>query len=97
MLLSAWIEKNGGTGKTGNLLGFKRNCVYAWLHGIALPRPAVMKDIVKKSAGAVTYAEMIDEHLACKKARALRPKAVARKKKSSAKTKKKSVKIDPGF
>jgi hypothetical protein len=63
MLLSTWIDKNGGTLKTGSLLGMKRNCVYAWRHGVALPRPMVMKTIVQKSGGKVTYGEMIDEYL----------------------------------
>jgi hypothetical protein len=67
MLLSTWIDKNGGTLKTGSLLGMKRNCVYAWRHGVALPRPMVMKTIVQKSGGKVTYGEMIDEYLTRRK------------------------------
>ncbi len=63
MLFSTWIDRNGGTLKTGKILGLKRNVVYAWRHQIALPRPALMKAIVKKSGGKVSYADIIEEYL----------------------------------
>lgn len=108
MLLSTWIDKNGGTMKTGNLLGLKRNVVYAWRKGVALPRPAAMKAIVTKSGGRVSYGEMIDEYLAKKKNGKATKKVIktASKKKSTGKTTKpskatpkkaKGKKVDPGF
>jgi predicted CopG family antitoxin len=63
MLLSTWIDKNGGTLKTGKILGIKRNAVYAWRKGLALPRPAAMKAIVKVTHGKVSYTDMIEEYL----------------------------------
>lgn len=64
MKLSTWIEKNGGTGKTGVLLGVKSNNVYAWQQGNALPRPRLLKLINQKSRGRVAIAEIVDEYLA---------------------------------
>ncbi len=95
MLLSTWIDKNGGTGKTGLLLGLRRNCVYAWRHGRALPRAAVMKAIVKKSGGRVSYSDMVDEYLE-KRTRSTKV-TTARKKKASKKAAKKTAQIDLGF
>lgn len=101
MLLSAWIEKNGGTLKTGNLLGVQRNVVYAWRRG-GLPRAALMKTIVTKTKGRVSYADMIEGHLAKRTAAVKKtPKATKKtlkavKGKPVAK-KAKSKKIDPGF
>lgn len=84
MYLSTWIDKNGGTLKTANKLGVKRNVVYAWLHGIARPRPETMKLILQKSGGKVGYADMIDEYLEKKKA--AKGTKVKSKKKVKAKT-----------
>lgn len=61
MKLTTWIEKNGGNGPTGALLGIARNNVYAWGAGVALPRPAMMKRIVELTRGKVSYAEMVEE------------------------------------
>lgn len=62
MMLSTWIKKQGGTGAVGKLLNVERNCVYAWLHGTSIPRPITMQQVVKKSRGAVSYDDMIEEY-----------------------------------
>lgn len=63
MKLATWIDKNGGTGKTAKILGVKRNNVYAWHRGLALPRPRLLKLITVKSNGRVGMVEMINDHL----------------------------------
>jgi hypothetical protein len=81
MKLSTWIDKNGGTTRTGEILGVQRNCVYAWRKGVALPRAIVMKKIKDRTRGAVSYDEMIEEFLAKKGLRAKsKPKAKTGKK-----------------
>lgn len=87
MLLSTWIDKKGGTLKAGNILGVKRNVVYAWRTGAVCPRPALMKTIVAKTNGKVQYSDIINGYLALKaeapKAKKTKPtkKAGAPKKK----------------
>jgi hypothetical protein len=63
MKLSTWIESKGGNVKAAALLGVNRNCAYAWRRGVALPRAHIMKLIVAKTSGKVSYAEMVDEYL----------------------------------
>jgi hypothetical protein len=86
MNLSQWIDKNGGTVKTGNLLKIKRNCVYAWRKGIALPRPEVMVLIKRKSAGKVTIDEMVTEYVG-RRPKVRRKLADRKRRKKSAVTK----------
>jgi DNA-binding transcriptional regulator YdaS (Cro superfamily) len=88
MKLSTWIDKNGGTGKTGVLLGVKSNNVHAWLKGRALPRPENMKAIVSKSRGKVSLTEMVDEYLV--------KKAASKKKSPVKKPKAKKKAKNPG-
>lgn len=85
MLLSTWIDRNGGSGKTGKILGVDRTLVYSWKKGICMPRPAAMKTIVKVSRGKVSYAEIIDEGLA----KTAKPKTIT---KAKGKLKKKPLK-----
>lgn len=63
MKLSVWIKEKGGNTMAARFLGVERNCAYAWVEGISLPRAHVMKLIVQKSKGKVTYKEMVDEYL----------------------------------
>lgn len=63
MLLTQWIDKNGGAGPTSALLGLKRNAIYAWRIGRALPRPEAMAKIYTRTKGRVSYKEMVEEHL----------------------------------
>jgi len=64
MRLSHWIKEQGGTAKVGQLLDIKRNAVYAWLAGTAIPRPITMQKLVVKSKGKVTYDDIINEYKA---------------------------------
>ena len=99
MLLSQWIEAQGGPEKVSATLGVKRNCVYAWKAGRAIPRVQHMKTIVTKSKGKVSYEEMINPYLAMvsKQAKGKKtPKAKAVKK-PKAKTAKKKISKPGGF
>jgi DNA-binding transcriptional regulator YdaS (Cro superfamily) len=89
MKLSAWVKEIGGNKAAGEFLGVERNCAYSWVKGTALPRAHVMKAIVQKTRGKVTYKDMVDEYL--------EKRASGKKKKAKSKKPKKKVKVDPGF
>jgi DNA-binding transcriptional regulator YdaS (Cro superfamily) len=95
MKLSAWVREIGGNKEAGRFLGVERNCAYAWVKGTALPRAHVMKAIVQKTRGKVTYKDMVDEYL--EKRASGKKKTVKKKKAKSKKPAKKKVKVDPGF
>lgn len=105
MKLSTWIEKTGGYSKAAQKLEILRPRVYAWRNGANLPRPDVMKKIVKITNGKVSYKEMIDEHLefaaakktASKKTKKKKTAKAKTTKKKTAKVKKKKETLDAGF
>lgn len=88
MKLSTWIDSNGGNAATGKILGIQRNVSYAWRNGVALPRPEMMRAIVKKTRGRVSYGEMVEEFLE----KRAKPTRQPRKGKTNAKTNKKGTK-----
>lgn len=84
MKLSTWIDQTGGTVKSAAALNVKRNVVYAWRKGVAMPRPFTMQAIVKHTRGKVSYDEIINEY---------RTKREEGKAKKKAKTPKPNAKV----
>lgn len=58
MKLSTWIKKVGGPTAAGRLLNVSKHRVISWTRG-RLPRPELMREIVTRSHGAVTYADLV--------------------------------------
>lgn len=63
MQLSTWIEKEGPK-KVAKDFGVDPSTVSFWRKGKSLPRPHHMAQIVKRSKGKVTFANIIEHFLA---------------------------------
>lgn len=57
-----WINDQGVVNLT-KVLGVQEATVRYWRRGESVPRPHQMKKIVQLSRGAVTYENIIEEHL----------------------------------
>lgn len=62
MKLSIWI-KEVGQSNLAKKLSINEATISHWQKYKTLPRPKVMKKIVRLSCGAVTYKEMIEEYI----------------------------------
>lgn len=62
MTLNDWI-KHYGAKNVARFLGIHISTVSAWTHYRSIPRPELMKKIVKKTDGIVSYESIIEDYL----------------------------------
>lgn len=65
MTLSDWIKDMGAI-RVANLLECEHNTVYYWRDLTTIPKPEMMRAIVKATHGLVTYEEIIEPYFAHK-------------------------------
>lgn len=63
MQLQTWVNKKGGPIAVAKLLGTTSPRIRAWMRRQATPKPLMMRTIVRRSHGRVSYKEIIDSTL----------------------------------
>jgi len=62
MTLVQWVKHYGAL-RVSKLLGVHLSTVSAWTHYRSIPRPEVMKKIIHKTDGIVSYESIIEDYL----------------------------------
>jgi hypothetical protein len=61
MTLRDWVHQAGGNERVGEMLGVSPATIRGWFYQRSTPLPLVMREIVRRSRGAVTFDQIVAE------------------------------------